>query len=196
MYTHRNVPFRHALGVWWLSIALAPAVEAQSVQVIGDNGGKTCYRAAELAVSTHVASKDDVAACTRFLAQDRITKSDRAAALVNRGILEMAAGDHAAARRSYDDALQLAENRGETRINIANIYMHQARYREAVSEYTKGIPLMTRRQHVGYLNRGLAYEYLEEYEAAGADYARALNLAPQWIRAKKMLARVRLKQSP
>ncbi len=109
--------------------------------------------------------------------------------------MQSASGAIDDAKLSYDEALSLASDKGETHINIGNIYVRQQRYEDAVAEYTLGIRKSSRRPHVAYLNRGLAFEYMEDFQAASDDYAQALTLSPEWIRAKKMLARARLKLS-
>ncbi len=167
---------------------------AQSATVIGNTPySRECFSAAELAVTFNVAGDSDINVCNKALEDVNLTRVDRAATLVNRGILESAAGYYDQARASYDEALELADDKGETHINIGNIHVRQERYRQAVDEYSKGIDKSSRRPHVAFLNRGLAYEYLNEFEDARDDYRRALELLPDWIRAKKMLARVELK---
>ncbi len=177
-------------------LVLCSNASAQSIVVIGDSGhGRECFSRAELAVSFNAADSSDVEVCSKALESMSLSLPDRAATLVNRGILQLSSGQFDAAKASYDAALRLVDDQGETHINIANIYVLQKRYQEAVQQYTKGIPLMARRQHIGFLNRGLAFEYMENFGAAQSDYERAIELAPEWVRAKKMLARVKLKLS-
>lgn len=181
-------------------LVLCSNASAQSIVVIGDSGhGRECFSRAELAVSFNAAfnaaDSSDVEVCSKALENMSLSLPDRAATLVNRGILQLSSGQFDAAKASYDAALRLVDDQGETHINIANIYVLQKRYQEAVQQYTKGIPLMARRQHIGFLNRGLAFEYMENFGAAQSDYERAIELAPEWVRAKKMLARVKLKLS-
>lgn len=193
-YDSTGCGIRRALALVGSLLATC-AVCAQSAVVVGDTGfSRDCFSRAELAVTFNAADSSDVEVCSKALEDMNLTLADRAATLVNRGILQLASGEPEAARASYNKALALVDDQGETHINIANMYVLQKRYQQAVEIYTKGIELMQRRRHVAFLNRGLAYEYLENYAAARADYAHALELAPDWVRAKKMLARVTLKQ--
>ncbi|MFK8030679.1 MAG: tetratricopeptide repeat protein [Gammaproteobacteria bacterium] len=169
---------------------------AQSAVVVGDEGfSRECFQRAELAVSFNAADSDDVEVCSKALDSIHLSRTTRAATFVNRGILQLASGEYEAARASYDAALLLVDDQGETHVNIANMYVHQKRYDDAITEYSKGLKMMKRRQHVAFVNRGLAYEYLKDYDSARRDYEKAVELAPSWIRAKKMLARVKLKQA-
>ncbi len=167
---------------------------AQSMVVVGDNGhSRECFTRAELAVSFNAADASDVEVCSKALESMSLSLNDRAATLVNRGVLQMSSGQFDEAKASYESALKLVDNQGETLVNIANMYVLQKRYHDAIEQYTKGIPMMERKQHVGFLNRGLAFEYMKNYDAARKDYERAIELRPEWVRAKKMLARVELK---
>ncbi len=178
------------------SVLECGVVSAQSTTVIGNsNFGRECFTRAELAVTMNAATSHDVEVCSRALEEVTLTRDDRAATLVNKGILQSASGAMEDAKLSYDEALSLASDKGETHINIGNIYVRQQRYQDAVLEYTQGIAKDSRRPHVAYLNRGLAFEYLEDFQAASSDYTQALAMSPDWIRAKKMLARVNLKLS-
>lgn len=173
------------------------AADAQSVMIIGGSeAARECFRRAGFVVTTRSADDDDVAQCNAALESGGLGLRDRAATYVNRGILLLAAGNISGARASYDQALDLAPDLGEVYINIGNVCLLQQQYKLAIVQYTRGIPVMRRGLHVAYLNRGLAHEYLKDYPHAVDDYAKAVELAPGWLRAQKMLARAQAKLSP
>lgn len=170
--------------------------QAQSAVHIGSNlEAQSCHQLAEQAVTFNAAHISDIAVCERALELNLTTSRDLAATLVNYGIVLLANGQSDKAEQAYQRALALNENLGETYINIANVYLLREQYLKAAQTYSKGLPLMERRQHVAYLNRGLAYEYLGKFDLAVEDYHQALVLSPDWLRAKKMLARAQHKQS-
>ena len=50
------------------------------------------------------------------------------------------------------------------------------------------------KNHIAHLNRGMAYEKLDEYSYAGENYRRALELSPEWSLAQLKLDRLLAKQ--
>ena len=69
---------------------------AQSMQVLGSGQeARRCSDAAQMAASIGSASRSDLDDCNRALETVALRQRDRAATLVNRGILESALGDHA-----------------------------------------------------------------------------------------------------
>ena len=79
----------------------APASAA--IQTLGGPLAQNCY---ELASSKNN-SRFAVEGCTRALAEEGLTSADRAATLVNRGIVHMIGGQGSAAERDFDAALAI-----------------------------------------------------------------------------------------
>src|SRR3546814_11849126 len=74
---------------------------AAAVTVVGGSAAQSCY---EAAASTVVLSHD-LGVCDRALSEEALTRSERVATLVNRGILKMRDGRTAAAIVDFDDAI-------------------------------------------------------------------------------------------
>ena len=96
-------------------IGLGAAPAQASVFTVGGPLSWACYKAAE-ALDARTSSLDN---CTRALAEENLLASDRAATLVNRGILNRMLSRSKAAGADFDRAIAANPNLSEAWLNKA-----------------------------------------------------------------------------
>jgi predicted ATPase/Tfp pilus assembly protein PilF len=126
------------------------------------------------------------------VAQDTTTNGERneleVGALTGLGNVAVQAGDYAAARTHYAEALQLCRERGQRRSasalrnNLGVVADHLGDYHRAREEYAAALALKRALgdrpgEATARLNRGFAAQRLGAVEQAQADYTRALELS-------------------
>ena len=164
---------------------------AQAVSIYGsDPAARECYDSARRAVDFDETLPYSLEPCTQALGQRKLKARDRAATLINRGILNAASKNHSKAIEDYDAARELYPSFGAIYVNRGNIFFLRETYDSAIVEYTKALEAEMSEYQVAHLNRGMAHENLGHYQDAEADYRRALTLAPNWLLAETKLARV------
>ena len=164
---------------------------AQAVSIYGsDPAARECYDSARRAVDFDETLPYSLESCTQALGRRKLKARDRAATLVNRGILNAASKNYSKAIQDYDAARELYPKYGAIYVNRGNIFFLRETYDSAIAEYTKALEAEMSEYQVAHLNRGMAHENLGRYQAAEADYRRALTLAPNWALAEGKLARV------
>jgi tetratricopeptide (TPR) repeat protein len=176
-----------------LAAALLPAPAFAAISVIGGGLGRECYLAAEL--NRNLA--DGLATCDRALAEEAFNRRDRAATLVNRGILHMQNRDFARAIADYDRALATEPKLAEAHVNRGIALLHSGgRDREAVDALTKGLALQPSRPEIAHYSRAVAHELLGNAREAYADYAAAAQLKPDWPEPAEQLKRFSVERRP
>ena len=182
-----------SLMVFVLSL-VSVSTWGQGIVLLGDNEyAQRCYRAAENASLLRAASDDDIEQCTLALDIGALKPKDRLATLVNRGILYAAQENYAQAKADYERAMQSKNHGGEAYANLGNLYFLLRDYDTAVENYTKAIDRGMSRAHVAYLNRGMVFENTRRWSLAQSDYEQAMQLAPEWQKARELHQRVSLK---
>lgn len=176
------------LAATLLIIAGPVSMARAAVTVVGSGDAKRCFDAAE----SQRYGKTQLLVCTQALSDDLMTVRDRAATLVNRGIIKMGLRDLEGAIEDYQNAIKLRNDMGESYVNLGIAFIYQKRDKDAVETISKGLALNPSRQHVGYYMRGVAYELAGNAKAAYSDYARAAELAPEWKEPKVQLERFKL----
>ena len=160
-------------------IAFAQYHDSTSMDVLtGDSYARDCYRAASVAARIHYTSHEDLESCEFALRFSAMSLRDRAATLTNRGIIQMSLENYEAAIQDYTSALKLKPEFGEIYVNIGNVYYMGKVFDKAIEEYTSAIERQTTKIHIAYLNRGMAYENLEDWDNAEADYRTAMEIIP------------------
>ena len=161
-----------------------PAVAA--VTVIGNTSARMCFEAAD---STG-AAVSGLRYCDEALDVEALTKNDRVATLVNRGILKMRKGDYDAAIADFDTAIAEDGQQAEAYLNKGVALLRGSTdYARAVPLFTTALEKRTRRPELAYLGRGMAHEMNGEVKAAYLDYKQAQALAPTWKEPAAELAR-------
>jgi tetratricopeptide (TPR) repeat protein len=175
----RSFGFSIAILLLTPVMAFAQYHDSTSMDVLtGDSYARDCYRAASVAARIHYTSHEDLESCEFALRFSAMSLRDRAATLTNRGIIRMSLEDYEAAIQDYSSALKLKPEFGEIYVNIGNVYYMGKVFDKAIEEYTNAIDRQTTKIHIAYLNRGMAYENLEEWDNAEADYRAAMEIIP------------------
>ncbi len=166
------------------TVLFASPVSAQSVTVFGNNDAQQCFFYTKLPLGS-----SGLEYCDRALKFTALSKRDRAATLVNRGINFNHAGRYNDAMADYEAALKLIPELAEAFVNRGNTFVFMKQFELARTDYTRAIELETRDLHAAYYNRGLAHEALRDLDSAFADYVEAIRLKPEWGRAMERVAR-------
>jgi tetratricopeptide (TPR) repeat protein len=127
--------------------------------------------------------------CTYALETESLVKRDRAATLVNRGVIQLRRKAFGAANRDFDTAIRLQPALGEAFVNRGAALIAQRRWQEGLTDIDKGLALGADEPEKAYFNRALAWEGLDDMAAAWRDYNKALEIAPGWDAPRKELAR-------
>jgi tetratricopeptide (TPR) repeat protein len=174
-----------ALG---LSLAISASPSAASVLVIQKSLAATCYESAAGKRHDWTAIQD----CSSALDHEMMTRDDRAATLVNRGMLRMRSGKIDSATRDFDRALELAPTEPEVWLAKSISEFDAGNSAAALQLSDKAISLRTRRPAVAYYIRGLAKEINGDVEGAYADLVRARDLDPAWSDPAMQLTRYKV----
>lgn len=127
--------------------------------------------------------------CTYALESEALVKRDRAATLVNRGVIQLRRKKYEAANRDFDTAIRLQPAMGEAFVNRGAALIAQRRWQEGMVDIDKGLALGPDEPEKAYFNRALAWEALDDMTAAWRDYSKAVELKPDWDAPRKELAR-------
>ena len=172
-------------------VVRAPAAPAGAAElVIGTGRARACYLDAERERGSELAVRN----CTDALELDNLSREDRVATHVNRGILYNRTGDQKRALGDFDRAIAMDEEEAEAYLNkAATLLKIEGRWREATPLFTTAIQKRTRRPEIAYFGRGLTHELAGNLRAAYADLKMANRLAPKWTQASEELARYSVK---
>jgi Tfp pilus assembly protein PilF len=170
-----------------LALALAAPLPAaaQSVAVIGGGQAQECYQA----VKRGMGSRMVVALCTQALTTEHLSRADRAATHVNRGVIALRARDAEAAMTDFDAALRMSPGLGAAFLNRAAASLLVGRWMIADADATTALNLGVEEAWAAHFNRGVARERLGDVRGAWQDFTRAAELAPAEPAPKAELAR-------
>ena len=176
-----------------LSLALAAALgipaasAAAAVITIGSPLALDCYTSAE----KRDRNPDALEVCTRAL-QEPLGAEDRAATLVNRGVLRMIRSDLAGAEADFNEALALRPSLSDAWLNKGFLRVRTGDGSNALPFIEKALELSARRPALAYFARGIAHEQAGNIRAAYADLSRARDLEPGWPLPEQELSRYRV----
>lgn len=174
--------------------ATALAAETMSAQVfvIGNGLGGECFQKTKNAYASFRAA-DDV--CTRALREQAMTRPNRAATYVNRGVLRMRAGKYDAALSDYSEALSLQPELGAAYLNRGAAYIHQRDFQSALAPLNRAIELESDDLFAAYYNRAIARENTGDVAGAFEDFNTSLELKPGWELAERQLTRFSVEEA-
>ncbi len=158
--------------------AIAVIVPAEAaISILGGGMGRECYLAAEF--KRDYRTSLDV--CERALSDESLSRRDRSATLVNRGILHMHANDLDRAIADYQSAIRLDPKLAESHINLGIALLHRGgKDSEAIQSLSYGLSLGPSRPEVAYYSRAVAHEISGNIRAAYEDYQAAAAAKPGW----------------
>jgi tetratricopeptide (TPR) repeat protein len=150
-----------------LAMALAPAQAA--VSAFGSSLARDCFDNAQTGL------KDaGLESCTKALQEEQLSDRDRAATLVNRGIIHNRSRQLDPAIADFGAALQINQDLGEAYLNRGNAHFFRREFDLAAADYTKAIELKSGDVQVAYYNRALVAEVTGKFDEAKADLQSAL----------------------
>jgi len=168
--------------------ATALVAEAASAQVfvIGNGLGGECFQKTKNRYSNFRAA-DDV--CSRALREEAMTRTNRAATYVNRGVLRMRKGNYDTALADYSEALRLQPELGAAYLNTGAAYIYQRDFYAALAPLNRAIELESNDLFAAYYNRAIARENTGDVAGAFEDFNTSLELKPEWDLALRQLTR-------
>ncbi|MBA3666167.1 MAG: tetratricopeptide repeat protein [Sphingomonas sp.] len=169
-------------------VLVSPAHAA--VQTIGGGYAKSCFEAADAQYRTRQAL--DV--CDKALTEEVLTREDRVATFVNRGIVKLRRGDLPPATADFDAALALNPMEPDAWLNKAILNVRYGNSAAALPLVAKAIELKTRRPALAYFVRAVAYEDSGNIPAAYHDLQHARALDPSWNEPVVELRRFQVRQ--
>lgn len=172
-----------------LALAGTAGAAQASVIVVGGGLAESCYRAADARDKRHEALQT----CNRALVEEPLTKSDRVATYVNRGIVYFGRGAQHEAVADFDRALALDPTEPDAWLNKAVVAVQYGRGADALPMIQKALELNTRRPALAYYVRGLVEEQRGNLRAAYNDFRRAQELEPRWKQPGLELARYQVR---
>jgi len=170
-----------------LLLASSPSY-AVSVMSAGQTVQEDCFRAAQTQSPSERQVRLGLSACNAALTGD-LSQLTRAGTLVNRGILQAAAGRTDAAIADFNAGLERDPGLSAGYMNRGAALLKTGRYSEARADFDRAIDLGTADMHVAYFNRGEAQEASGNLVAAYHDYRKAQELSPGFKPAGMELAR-------
>jgi tetratricopeptide (TPR) repeat protein len=180
-----------ALSVLGAASLLSQDADA-AVTVLGNGLAQACFEAAEFGGN----ARDGIAACNEALGEIALSIRDRAATLVNRGILYARVDELELAVADYTQGLSMEPTMGEGYVDRGAALIVLKRYDDALEDIDKGIALGSSRLHIAYYDRGLVHEAMGNIRAAYDDYKKATEIEPNFALANAELARFTVVHHP
>ena len=175
-----------ALGA---AIACLPAAPVQgSIISVGNSLAQSCFELARARQS----SPSAIEACDRALTEEALSPDDRAATLVNRGIVHNLRREFGPAGRDFDAAIAMDASQPEAWLNKAILYVRQGRSASAMPLLERALALRTAKPALAYYMRALGHEAAGNVKAAYDDFIRARDLDPDWGDPVRQLQRYRV----
>lgn len=173
-----------------VAVALGATIAGSAgaaVTVFGGGIARDCYIAVEKHSLTNAKTLE---ICDTALEQERLTLVNRAATLVNRGIVYMRDKRLERAMEDFNRALQLEPGLLEAKVNVGAALYGLERYDEAFAMLNEGVEAQNiDAKATAYYNRALIFERRGDVESAYNDYRKALQLVPEFTLAAKQLER-------
>lgn len=157
------------------TITITSAASA-SVMTVGGSHAQSCFKAAD----SRDLSRQAMDACDHALTQQPLTRQERAATFVNRGIIHLGRTNLRQADADFDAALAIEPGQAEAWLNKAILHVQSGRSKAAIPLAERALQLNTRRPAMAYFVRALANEDGGNVAAAYRDLQRARKLDPKW----------------
>lgn len=182
------------LKIMIAAVATALATEAASAQIfiIGNGLGGECYQKTK---SKYFATNNAEKVCTRALKEQAMTRKNRAATHVNRGVIRMRDGRYDEALQDYEEAIDLNGKLGAAFLNQGAAHIYVRDYPAAIASLDRAIVLESIDLYAAYYNRAIARESTGDVEGAYFDFQKALELKPEWELAERQLQRFRIEET-
>ena len=172
--------------------ALVAETASAQVFVIGQGLGGDCYQKTKNRYSSF---RDADQTCTRALREQAMTRGNRAATYVNRGVLRMRAGKYDQALADYNDAIGLEPELGAAYLNKGAALIYQKDFQGAIAPLDRAIALESADLFAAHYNRAIARENTGDVPGAYADFQKSLALKPGWDLAMNQLSRFTVEEA-
>ena len=160
-----------------LAVTTIAGAANSAVLVAGNSSAETCYTLAAREADNRGALRP----CDFALREEPLTRHDRIATFVNRGIIQFHRGEYDLALADFDRALEMDSEQPEAMLNKAIALMRRdERGEEALSYFTRALELGTQSPAVAHYGRGLAHHLTGDLTSAYIDILTAAELAPEW----------------
>lgn len=166
--------------------ALAAQTASAQVFVIGQGLGGECYQKTK---NGYVSFRSAEEVCTRALREQAMTKTNRAATYVNRGVLRMREGLYEKALSDYSQAKELTPDLGPVYLNEGAAHIYLKDFESALAPLNRAIDLESADLFAAYYNRAIAKENTGDVPGAYHDFQKSLELKPGWEPAQLQLTR-------
>lgn len=168
-------------------VALVGASSASAaITVIGTSSARSCYEAAE----NENASDAAMRTCNHALEEGALTRHERTATFVNRGIVYFHRAQFDRAIADFDRAIETDPDEAEAFLNKGVALMRRDESgAEALPLFTMAIDMGTEEPALAYYARGVANELNGDLTAAYYDIRRASQIDPEWDLPSQDLAR-------
>ncbi|MEL6568121.1 MAG: tetratricopeptide repeat protein [Pseudomonadota bacterium] len=174
------------------ALAMALPASGQAV-IIGGGLAKDCFMKVEAQSSRFIEVERT---CTRALESETMTRSNRAATYVNRGIIRMRAGNYDSALTDYDRAINMEEELGAAYLNRGAAFILKGDFAAARASLDRAIALETNDLHAAHYNRAIARERTGDVTGAYYDFITASELKPDWPLPLRQLERFTVTGDP
>lgn len=155
--------------------AMMPA--GASTISLGNSAARDCWQAAE----ARDYDRNAIYHCNVALDQEGLGSADRAATLVNRGVLYMRNRNYSVAERDFQRAMSTDEANPEAYLNMAISHLRKNENDTSVMPLIeKAIALNTEDMALAYYSRAILHERNGNIRQAYYDYKKAHELAPDW----------------
>ena len=144
---------------------------------VGNSSARDCWEAAE----AQDYDRNAIYHCNLALENEGLDPPNRAATLVNRGVLYMRNRNYDQAERDFGRAMRTDESNPEAYLNMAISHLRQDQNDASVMPLIeKAIALNTEDQALAYYSRAILHERSGNIRQAYYDYKKAHELAPDW----------------
>lgn len=167
--------------------ATATPTSQAAVSVIGGGLASDCYQAVEF---RRVSPQKSLEICNMALSYESLSRRNRAATYVNRGILHMREARFDRALTDFERSLGLEPALLEAKVNLGAALYNLSRFEEALAALNEGVGAEdVNARATGFYNRGLTHERLGDLQSAYWDYRTALDTNPAFTDAARQLER-------
>ncbi|MEL7033915.1 MAG: tetratricopeptide repeat protein [Pseudomonadota bacterium] len=166
--------------------ALVAETASAQVFVIGNGLGGECFQKTKNGFSNFRATEE---ICTRALREQAMTRKNRAATYVNRGVLRMREGQYEKALADYAEAVNLQPELGAAYLNEGAAHIYRRDFAAALAPLDRAIELESHDLFAAYYNRAIARENTGDVAGAYNDFQKSLELKPGWDLAERQLTR-------
>lgn len=175
-----------AIAGFGFVVAGGPAGAA--ISVFNGTMAQSCYQAAEYGDD----AVDGIRICNLALQETALSSRDRAATMINLGILRAQNDNPDGALESYNSGLRIDPTLGEGYVDRGATEIVLKQYDDAVADITKGLTLNASRPEIAYYDRAIANEAIGNIKEAYLDYKKAVELSPDFTLANQQLMRFKV----